>query len=559
MAKKGIEYCCFGKLKADGTYEAGQGMRFSPVVAFNFSPNSNNERDYGDNRIDDVDNETTGGTLTVELNRDPDDLFEYVLGHAIDSSGDGVETIFHTEDATPELGVGAIGKTGTRATGYKYRAKVYRRVVFAEPADDNQTKTNTANFGHTTLTGEVMPLTRPANLLGQWKVTEAFNTKVEAKEWLNAYLGVLETEYFPVTLFKKITKQKRNSDSSFLYNINMNFRVSIPSSYTVTSIYRLTGSELDVNGDPGGSDVYRYDMATSITGYGYEKRNISASNTRHYLRFYCEYLDPQGNAHLAKSPLFYDNVDPAEVIGITNYTYTATEAQVPVQVGASIPSGATFSEVALLFKAASPAHDENLQRTDANAAVGIVDQIALAGRTSYQLSTSVTRQQLSTEYCMRAYMAYTDVNGVECEAYGETVYLTALAPLVTWGGTWLEPVLETTANMGKVVEFYLKFTQDDPIQPKSGATIVRCGIFSNRGEHAVDGNEPTLDAADNLAAVKNASELPSASNGVTALVHRVGHLTNGERVDYRFGVEYIDINGVTRTYYSETRTYTASW
>ena len=121
MAKKGIEYCCFGRLRPDGTYEAGQGKRFSPVVAYNFSPNNNSEKDYGDNVVDDVDNETTGGTLTVELNRDPDEMFEYILGHALDSGGNSVTTIFNTGDTAPELGVGAVGKTGTRATGYKWR------------------------------------------------------------------------------------------------------------------------------------------------------------------------------------------------------------------------------------------------------------------------------------------------------------------------------------------------------------------------------------------------------------------------------------------------------
>lgn len=198
MAKKGIEYCCFGKLKPDGTYEAGQGKRFSPVVAYNFSPNNNSERDYGDNVVDDVDNETTGGTLTVELNRDPDEMFEYILGHALDSGGNSVTTIFNTGDVAPELGVGAVGKTGTRATGYKWRAKVYRRVVFAEPADDNQTKTNAASFGHTTFVGEVIPLSRPASMAGEWKITETFDTKAGAIAWLKGFLGV-DTEPEPET------------------------------------------------------------------------------------------------------------------------------------------------------------------------------------------------------------------------------------------------------------------------------------------------------------------------------------------------------------------------
>ena len=200
MAKKGIEYCCFGVLKADGTYETGQGKRLSPVVAFNFAPNSNNEKDYGDNIVDDVDNEVTGGTLNLELNRDKDEIFSFLLGHtsSTETTGTGNEaasatkTVFNTEDMPIEVGVGAIGKTGTRATGYKWRVKVYRRVVFSEPADDNQTKTNTANFGHLALVGEVMPLVAPESMLGEWKVTQTFDTRAAAIAWLDDYLKVTD-------------------------------------------------------------------------------------------------------------------------------------------------------------------------------------------------------------------------------------------------------------------------------------------------------------------------------------------------------------------------------
>lgn len=78
MAKKGIEYVVFGKLQANGTYKDGK--RLSPAAAFNGNATKSNVKDYGDNRAVETDNSVTGGTLTVELNDDTDEIYNICLG-----------------------------------------------------------------------------------------------------------------------------------------------------------------------------------------------------------------------------------------------------------------------------------------------------------------------------------------------------------------------------------------------------------------------------------------------------------------------------------------------
>ena len=155
MAKKGIEYVVFGKLQANGTYKDGK--RLSPAAAFNGSATKSNVKDYGDNRTVETDNSVTGGTLTVELNDDTDEIYTYLLGNT--QATDGEEIVSNADDIAPYVGVGAIGMSGT-----KFVAKFYNKVQFSEPNDDNRRRRKT------------------------------FATREEAKAYLNKIVGITETE-----------------------------------------------------------------------------------------------------------------------------------------------------------------------------------------------------------------------------------------------------------------------------------------------------------------------------------------------------------------------------
>ncbi len=183
MAKKGIRYAVFGKYNettsgGSTTIEYTEGKYLSPVAGFTGTPNNSNVKDYGDDKCVEVANETTGASLSVELTNDDLDIFTFLLGHTVDAVGEHV--IYDVDDVAPYVGVGAIGKSGS-----KWRAKFYTKVLFAEPTDENTTKQESTTFGHITLEGDAVP---DAN--GTWKIEKEFSSESAAKDWLNTQAGV---------------------------------------------------------------------------------------------------------------------------------------------------------------------------------------------------------------------------------------------------------------------------------------------------------------------------------------------------------------------------------
>ena len=182
MAKKGIRYAVFATATeaADGTITYAGGKNISPVAGFNASINSSNGKDYGDDRVVDTDNTMTGGTLSVELNNDEDDIYTMLLGHTKATGASDNTITYNVDDVAPFVGSGAIGRSGN-----KWVAKWYRKVQFHEPNDDNSTKQENVTFNHVTLEGEILI---PDD--GNWKERQEFATFAAAKTWLDGRANI---------------------------------------------------------------------------------------------------------------------------------------------------------------------------------------------------------------------------------------------------------------------------------------------------------------------------------------------------------------------------------
>lgn len=186
MAKIGFEYTVMGKLTA-GTdtsltaVEYTDGIYMGPNAAFNFSPNANDVKDYGDDRAVETDTSVIDGTVSVEHNELTTEQEAYMLGHSVGSDG---EIVSNSTDIAPFLGVGFVGKS-KRSGSYKYTAKFYPKVQFREPGDDNATKQDSTSFTHSTLEGNMFTLQN-----GDWREAKEFDSLAAAKSWLDDKVGV---------------------------------------------------------------------------------------------------------------------------------------------------------------------------------------------------------------------------------------------------------------------------------------------------------------------------------------------------------------------------------
>jgi hypothetical protein len=186
MAKKGIRYAVFATrtVTTSGstvTVSYTGGKTLSPVAAYNGTVNKTDAKDYGDDVVVDVDKVVTGGTLSVELNNDEDEIYTMLLGHTKSTN----EIEYKDSDQAPFVGTGAIGQSGA-----KWKARWYPKVQFSEPNDENTTRQENVTFGHVTLEGEILIPNDGGDDDGLWKVTEVFDTFTAAKTWLDGKAGI---------------------------------------------------------------------------------------------------------------------------------------------------------------------------------------------------------------------------------------------------------------------------------------------------------------------------------------------------------------------------------
>lgn len=181
MAKKGIEYACYGKLGENGTYTGGK--YFGPSSTFNGSPTVSEAKDFGDNRQVVTDNSVTGGTLSVELNERTLEIYADVLGHTLDA--DKKTVTYKADDIAPFVGVGAVGTSKTENNKHVYTGKFYPKVQFKDGSDENATKQESTAFTHTTIEGNIFVMED-----GIWKEEKEFDTLTEAKAWVNGKVGI---------------------------------------------------------------------------------------------------------------------------------------------------------------------------------------------------------------------------------------------------------------------------------------------------------------------------------------------------------------------------------
>ena len=181
MAKIGLRNFLFGILteESDGTATYGVAIKPAKAISCNVSISNNDAKLYADDALAEADTTFQSGTVTMGIDDEDDVTLATLLGHQIVNG----EMVRNANDTAPYVGLGRII---TKMVGgvYKYKVEFLKKVKFSEPSQENNTKSESVEFGTSELEGLVSTL---AN--GDWSASQTFNTMAEAQTYLNSFFG----------------------------------------------------------------------------------------------------------------------------------------------------------------------------------------------------------------------------------------------------------------------------------------------------------------------------------------------------------------------------------
>lgn len=181
MAKIGLRNFLFGILteQEDGTATYGVAQKPAKAISCSVSITNNEAKLFADDGLAESDTSFQSGTVTLGIDDDNDQMMATLLGHSIT---DG-EIERNGDDVAPYVGLGRII---TKMVGgvYKYKVEFLRKVKFAEPSQDDNTRGETLEFGTSTIEGQISKLAD-----GRWSASKTFETMAEAQTYLNSFFG----------------------------------------------------------------------------------------------------------------------------------------------------------------------------------------------------------------------------------------------------------------------------------------------------------------------------------------------------------------------------------
>ena len=185
MAKIGLEYVVSAKLKEEnGVASYSEGRYWGPASTFSISPNANDVKDYGDNRVVATDTSVTSAGVSVELNENTLELESFLLGHTYDK--EKKEMSCSINDIAPFTGTGCIGQSVNEKNEKIYRGFWMPKCQFKNPNNENSTKQESTSFNHSTFEGTAYNLES-----GVWHEAGEFATLEAAKTWLNEKANIV--------------------------------------------------------------------------------------------------------------------------------------------------------------------------------------------------------------------------------------------------------------------------------------------------------------------------------------------------------------------------------
>ncbi len=176
MAKIGLTDFRYGIATeaANGTLTYATPKKPGKAVSFNFDPTKSDASLYADDALAEHDSGVTGGTCTMNIDREDPTTYAELLGHTATQG----EVVSNVNDTAPYVGLGRVATLMVDGA-YKYRATFFAKVQFSEPSEENNTRGESVDFGTYELPGVVAV---PVD--GNWRKSKTFDTKAEAITYL---------------------------------------------------------------------------------------------------------------------------------------------------------------------------------------------------------------------------------------------------------------------------------------------------------------------------------------------------------------------------------------
>lgn len=189
MAKIGLKHIVAAPLKEDGTYDAGYVV--AKAIKATVNTNSNDVKLYADDGAAESDKSFKDASLSLNIDDLRPKVYADMLGHEYKAAGTGENASPETvkasaQDVAPFLGIAFYGAV-KRNNVVSYLAKHLKKVQFAEPNDETETKGETVAFQTPTIEGTVFPMDD-----GTWKEQAEFAAEADAIAWVDGKANISE-------------------------------------------------------------------------------------------------------------------------------------------------------------------------------------------------------------------------------------------------------------------------------------------------------------------------------------------------------------------------------
>lgn len=182
MAKVGLRGLTYAIIGVGGAY--GTPASMGKGITASVSPNNADAKLYADDTLAESDSTFISAAVSMTVDDDRAPVMAALLGHTYNDTNK--EIVRNVNDVAPYIGLGRIIRKVVENTP-QWKVEFLRKVKFAEPSQEENTKADSVEFGTTTIEGVAY-----ADTDGQWSKSATFDTVELAQAYLTACFAAEE-------------------------------------------------------------------------------------------------------------------------------------------------------------------------------------------------------------------------------------------------------------------------------------------------------------------------------------------------------------------------------